>query len=62
MTLTYSNRNAAVTTTNMSIAAIPSIWLCKKIHRVGEAGHCRRIIYLPTVAWLTSIAGLSISP
>src|ERR1700676_3077521 len=37
------------------MAAIPSIWLCRKLRQVVEAGPCRRIMYLPTVAWLTFI-------
>jgi hypothetical protein len=36
--------------------------IAQEIRQVGEGGPCRRTICLPTVAWLTSMPSLSISP
>src|ERR1700736_3997098 len=55
-------RNVAVATTNMSIAAMSVRWFCRKLRQVGEGSLGRHGMYLPTVAWLTSMPSLSSSP
>jgi hypothetical protein len=51
-----------VATTNMSTAAILCMWLRRKLRQVGEGALGRQGMYLPTVAWLTSIQSVSSSP
>ena len=46
----------------MSTATVSPMWLRRKLRQVGEGTAGRHGMYLPTVAWLTTIPSLSSSP
>jgi len=50
MSITNSSRNVADGTMNMSMAAMPSAWLRRKLRQVGDGECCRRSMYFATVA------------
>jgi hypothetical protein len=58
----YSSRNEIVGTITRSIDAIPSAWLRRNVFQPWDGGPLRRVMYLATGVWPTSMPSLRSSP